>query len=214
LIEKQSALSLVIMEINQRLHAASCYETERLSMEEAKLPLLSSPQPNKWIQKISLRSFVVAGILVGIVDQAISVGSVIFMSKRWGTEPHPKTSWDMFLYIILSMLSRMDILMVAALSIAALIKLTERKFLQNLMGDQWTPQKAVRMECVFLAGIVLGSFFIWILVGMWMPLPFSTLVELSGVVVIDLLLFYYVIRCLFAWRDDENDPDDDPENIS
>jgi hypothetical protein len=183
-------------------------------MEEAKQPLLSSPQPNKWIQKMSLRSFVVAGILVGIVDQTVSVGTVIFMSKRWGTEPHPKTSWDMFLYIVLSMLSRVDILMVAALSIAVLVKLTERKFLQKYMGDHWTPEEALRMESVFLAGVVLGSFLIWILVGMCTRLPFSTLVELSGVVVIDLILFYCVIRWLFLLRDDENAFCDDPENMS
>ena len=187
-----------MMECNKSLTIASCYETEKLPLYNAQEPLLFSNQQNKWTCNMSVRSFAAGGILIGMVDQVIFVGTVIFMSKRWGEEPHPENNWDAFLYIIFLMLSRVDIL--TAISITIILKLTDKNVVRNLMGKEWTPQRAISAEHHFLAGILLGSFCIWIFVVIWTPLPLPMIAELTGIVAIDLVLFYFVIRYLAVWR--------------
>jgi hypothetical protein len=147
---------------------------------------------------------------VGLVDQVISLGSIVAISRKWGLEPNPSNTSEWILYTLLSVLGRVDILMFATFSLAGILKLTEwgTKALQQMLGNQWNLAYSIRLESLFFEGLVLGSFLVCLVVTYFTELPLSTVAALGGLVAIDLILYYCLVRILLVWRRGEGNDDE------
>jgi hypothetical protein len=103
-----------------------------MSHDSQKLQLLEKEQEepkdedgSSCLQTLDVQCFLF-GFLMGLADQVICLGSVDAIYQKWGLEPHhPSDTSEWILYTLLSVLSRVDILMFTTFTLTVILKLSK-----------------------------------------------------------------------------------------
>jgi hypothetical protein len=141
---------------------------------------------------------VLIGVVVGLVIQAITLGSFVILLQRWGRKPQRTIHSEFFVYTWILVSSQ---LVYFGIWVGFVFSLTRsgalyfgKKFdLDNTVAIHHTKQFVFVRSVSFFMGVVLGSFSGWLVVDLVVDLPGNAM-PLFTTLVLSFVVYYVLLR--------------------
>jgi hypothetical protein len=200
-----------------RLHTAACYESSNdcsnnshlsrpLMEEESSLPQSPSSEDTSSRQAFRPSSACLYGALAGFLMQTIAVGACIAMAFEFGEDAPSSRSC---LYLLLKLLSRIDICLSVIVWATFTMSLTQRgmRLLKSQQCFEFESKRSIfDIGVNSILGTVLGSLAASTVINIILGFPSTTIpfLPLVGTVCGDVVICYLMVVC-YDWYEADGD---------
>jgi hypothetical protein len=177
--------------------------------------------------------FVLIGVVVGLIVQAVSFGSFVFLLRRWGEHPQASTKSQSHLghlfFVTIMAFSQLETFLYISIWIVFAFSYTRRGalYFQNMfhiaeVDSSSSPMSMHHrlqverfmfvMSVSFFVGVVFGSFMVWLVAELiWRGIPTATVVlPFLSMVALTFIVDYLLLR---SSENEEDRPEEESEEF-